>query len=322
MLYYNEDKLTCEAMDMLYRHFNQFDSLSFFLQNAMLLFDREEEETYQHMMHLKHRLQLLIGNIKITEEKSQLDEIAGIFKSGQQRTTQPGLIELCYASLWSYKCKTCDRWWRDKTAKLQEGGIKVRKASSKLAQNCYRKHIALATARCSSSTSIYAPSDREIHAKNQNLLRKIKMHRCILKFLRSKTYKMTAAQRQALNKNEQQKDVIILCYRFLYNFCHNSDPNKQSISKKPYIKLFISHLQIPWLKYFATKLLTEILEDNEVANHLVNPTAVKRLVSSLFVEQDHEKRNILLLLKNLVECQSGVLKNRQQQVVSIIAKIF
>jgi len=128
-------------MDMIFRHFNQFHTLEQALDKSLLLFDQEEEETYYHMRHLKHKFSMIIDATSFTDDLTTLMELINLFTSPNTQNEEPAITELCYSNFWGAKCLVCGKWWRDrKSVNAKQKANEAKEISLELAKKCEESH--------------------------------------------------------------------------------------------------------------------------------------------------------------------------------------
>ena len=323
MLYYKNSKLTVESMNMLYRHFNQFATLHSAFKNCLLLHEQEEEETFRHIKRIKHRFWLIVDSLQLTEDESQLTDLLECFRTSKEQVTAPALIGLCYGHFWGFKCTMCGRWFRAKNESKTDTAEKVRELSENLANGCIRRHVKVyGEEETESKVPQFKPIGKDIVAKNQELMRKAKVHKTVLKFIRQKCYKISGAMRAKYKRNSLQLLCFKYCYEFLYYFILNHESNVMELTTKQNLNMFCWHLNYEELKADSLRLLHEIVSDNDQANNMLQEQIIKDLITTVRTESELLRVEIIRFLKDVAESDLGPKRNRQQLIIGSIKKFL
>lgn len=119
-----------------------------------------------------------------------------------------------------------------------------------------------------------------------------------------------------LHKNKEytqlQQSVFKECYRFLYYFILRHESNIMELTRRKYVRMFLSHLELPFLRFEIIKLLTELVEDNEEAANMVKQENVIQIVQYMTECEidDTIMIDYIQFLKMLIETDVGVNKDR------------
>ena len=158
-------------------------------------------------------------------------------------------------------------------------------------------------------------------AKNQELLRKAKVHVSVLKFLESKAWRVSPSVKEKYRSHELQIKVFEYCYDFLYHFIRNHESNSIVLTKKKYLKMFVHHLAEPALRNESLKILTELVMDNEVANKMLKDEDVSQLVFDSSLVSETLTTQLLGFFKVVIETDLGILKEREKLMIKKILKL-
>ncbi len=161
------------------------------------------------------------------------------------------------------------------------------------------------------------PGARNIVAKNQELLRKVRTHEAVLQFLKKKLVKTK-------EYSVAQQGVFRECYRFLYYFILRHEANIMEMTQRKYVRMFLSHLEVGFLRFEIIRLLTELVEDNEEAAGMVKQEHVIQVVQYMTeCPVDHPIMvDYIHFLKMIIETDIGVNKDRQKTIVQQISLKF
>jgi hypothetical protein len=157
--------------------------------------------------------------------------------------------------------------------------------------------------------------DQDLKARNQELIRKSKFHKSVIKFLRDKGMKIAASIWEKIKKKTNQIRIFNLAFDFLYYFIKNNETNAETLTKKEYMEIFIYFLTSPMLREKVLRFLTELIKQSSPANQMIKRDTIKQLIFIASCKNEPLTIQFLQFLKVLVETEKGNLQERQNFVI-------
>jgi hypothetical protein len=328
LLLFSDPIVRAEGVRLMHAKFSMEQEVLKHLRHSLSLVLNEQGLQTKKLVEKQTRELLLYTSGKLSNNPLKLRAIHLLFRNQEEAAGPLGLSTLCHQELWDTDARVAYTPFDRLTDRADDeaddgdddggggGGGGLGSASGSSSRLVEDKN-AVAGQR-------WDPTEDDMVAGNQDLLRHAGAHIAVLRLLKNKLGSPCPPMAELQKKHTpEQLQLFRDCFELLYYFCMDNDANQRALSTRPVLAQLLG--QLPF-GVEVDMLLSVLINDNQKACKLVKDTdlerIVKRVVSGISPTSEGGviyRAETLQLLQALVEDEYGP-RSATQIVVARLLK--